>query len=122
MAAQAAELAAFVPTDRPAIVMGDLNDGPGSAMHQVMTGQGFSDVWESAHPGAAGLTCCHSSNLANQTADFTQRIDYVFARDIGRLIGSGIDIIGNVPADHLAGPAHALWPSDHAGLIATLRR
>ena len=25
-----------------------------------------------------------------------------------------------VPADHVTGPSHLLWPSDHAGLIARL--
>jgi hypothetical protein len=122
MAAQAAELAAFVPVDRPVVVMGDLNDRPGSIMYQTLITQGFGDIWATVHPGAAGFTCCHASNLSNQTADFSQRIDYVFARNIGRGVSSGvemIDITGNVPADRLAGPAHPLWPSDHAGLVAT---
>jgi hypothetical protein len=52
------------------------------------------------------------------------RIDYVFARDFsGGIIGvrGQIDRFGDVPADRVAGSAYPVWPSDHAGLIATLR-
>ena len=120
-AAQAAELAAAL-AGTPAILMGDLNDVPGSPMHQVLVGAGFSDVWEGLRPGSRGYTCCHLPDLSNRTQDFHQRIDYVFVRDgehEGRLEGS-IDRLGDVPADRLPGPDHRLWPSDHAGLVARL--
>lgn len=125
LAAQASELAAFLPDDRPVIVMGDFNDRPGSPMHQAMTSQGFADVWASLHPGDAGFTCCQAPDLSNPTAQFTQRIDYVFARDIGHPqfdVRSSIEIQGDEPADRIAGPNHSLWPSDHGGLLARLSK
>lgn len=123
-AAQVSELAASLPTDRPVVVMGDLNDTPGSLMHQVMAGAGFSDVWAALRPGAIGYTCCHRPDLSDSVAAFYQRIDYVFARGLGdasaRVRGK-IDRFGEVPSDRTAGPAYPIWPSDHAGLVAAVR-
>lgn len=125
LAAQASELAAFLPTDRPVIVVGDFNDRPGSLMYAAMTGQGFVDVWDYLHPGAAGFTCCQPADLSNSTAQFSQRIDYVFARDVVHpesRLHSSIEILGEDPADRIAGPVHPLWPADHGGLLATLSK
>jgi len=123
--AQVLELVASLPADRPVVVMGDLNDVPGSLMYQVMAGAGFTDGWAALRPGVVGFTCCHRSDLSNQVAAFSQRIDYVFARgmlgDGGRLLGK-IDRFGEVPADRTAGPAYPIWPSDHVGIVATLAR
>lgn len=122
-AAQMLELVATLPPDEPTILMGDFNDAPGSPMYQVLSGAGFTDVWRALRPGVVGNTCCHADDLSDAVADFSQRIDYVFARGIndrGKLFGK-IDRYGEVPADRVAGPAYPIWPSDHAGLIATLR-
>jgi endonuclease/exonuclease/phosphatase family metal-dependent hydrolase len=122
-AAQASELAAALGSGTPTILMGDLNDQPGSPMYQVLTGAGFVDVWSTLRPGARGYTCCHVADLSNQVADFTQRIDYVFARGLGEagkpVLGSA-DILGDQPGDRVNGPAGRIWPSDHAGLAADL--
>lgn len=122
-AAQATELVTALGAASPAILMGDLNDLPGSLMHQVISGAGFTDVWGSFHPGAQGLTCCHLPDLSNQIQDFDQRIDYVFARGVGHPIKGvmgQLKRLGEVPADRLSGPAHRIWPSDHAGLVTDL--
>lgn len=126
--AQAAELAAMVGgTSLPVIVLGDLNDGPGSPMHQILTGSGLLDVWAERNGTGSGLTCCHAANLANQDASgFNQRIDYVMVRGgfttgDGRLIGGArIDLVGEEPEDRVPGPFGLLWPSDHAGLVVSL--
>jgi hypothetical protein len=56
-------------------------------------------------------------------ADFTQRIDYILTRGLSRehnaALGS-ITILGDQPGDRVSGPAGPLWPSDHAGLAASL--
>lgn len=122
-AAQATELAAYLPPGVPTIILGDLNDVPGSPMHQVLAGNGFVDVWSALRPEQAGFTCCHADNLGNPLATHDERIDYVWARGVGgpqgRLMGS-IDRYGTTPSDQVAGPFHSLWPSDHAGLVARL--
>ncbi len=122
-AAQVSELVASVPADRPAIVVGDLNDVPGSLMYDVLAGAGFGDVWGALRPGVVGYTCCHLADLSDALTTFDQRIDYVWARGIGHPAGGlqgRIDRWGEVPADRFAGPAFPIWPSDHAGLVAEL--
>jgi endonuclease/exonuclease/phosphatase family metal-dependent hydrolase len=120
-AAQGLELVTSLGS-APAIMLGDFNDVPGSLMYQVIAGAGFTDAWSALHPDEPGLTCCHLANLANESPIFDQRIDYVFARGIGRLIdGRGIIIrVGASRKDRIPGPAHPIWPSDHAGLVASL--
>jgi len=125
-AAQVGEMVAAIGSSDRVVLMGDLNDTPGSPMYGVLAGAGFTDTWAAMHPGvgADGLTCCHVADLSDQIANFDQRIDYVwtrgFARDNGTIQGS-IDRFGDVPADRLQGPASLIWPSDHMGLIASLR-
>jgi endonuclease/exonuclease/phosphatase (EEP) superfamily protein YafD len=63
--------------------MGDLNDVPGSLMHQVLTGVGFTDIWAALRPGVVGFTCCHAADLSDRIPEFDERIDYVFARGFG---------------------------------------
>ena len=123
-ALQLGEVVGTVAGDSRVVMMGDFNDVPGSLMHQVVTGAGFTDAWAALRPGVIGFTCCHLPNLSDPVAAFTQRIDYVFTRGVAgphdKVIGQ-IDYFGNVPADRLAGPAHPIWPSDHAGVTAALR-
>lgn len=121
-AAQLAELAGTLPADRPVIVMGDFNDTPDSPMYRVIAGAGFTDTWAALRPGVRGVTCCELPDLSNQVAQLDQRIDYVWSRPAGGAQPAGmIERIGAVPADRVAGPDHPVWPSDHAGLTATLR-
>jgi endonuclease/exonuclease/phosphatase family metal-dependent hydrolase len=118
-AAQASELAAAISRAVPAILVGDLNDIPGSPMHQALVAAGFADAWSELRGDAIGYTCCHAADLSNQVEQFDERIDYVLVRDAAGLKGS-ISRVGEVPAHRVAGPAHRLWPSDHAGLVARL--
>jgi endonuclease/exonuclease/phosphatase family metal-dependent hydrolase len=124
-AAQVAEMVASLASSERVVLMGDLNDAPGSPMYGVLTGAGFSDVWSRLREGEIGNTCCHVADLSNPVADFSQRIDYVFARGLqpraGELSGE-IQRFGDTGSDRLAGPAYLIWPSDHAGLFAELDR
>ncbi len=122
-AAQAAELATSLGAASPTIVLGDLNDGPASLMHQVLVGAGLSDLWTTLQPGTDGFTCCQLPDLSNPRATFNQRIDYVFTRGVGVPTDGfrgQVTRIGYLPADRIRGPLHLIWPSDHAGLVATL--
>jgi endonuclease/exonuclease/phosphatase family metal-dependent hydrolase len=118
-AAQVMELAGSLSGATPAILVGDLNDVPGSPMYQVLSGAGFTDVWAELRGSAIGYSCCHESDLSNQLEQFDERIDYILVRDSGPVKGR-IWLVGDVPADLVNGPSHRLWPSDHAGLIARL--
>jgi hypothetical protein len=122
-AVQLGEIAASLGNTAPAVVMGDLNDDPGSLMYQVLTGAGFTDVWRALRPGVQGLTCCHASDLSDRIPQFDERIDYVFARGFGhgdRQVLGKATRIGLLPSDRVSGPLGTIWISDHAGLIVTL--
>jgi hypothetical protein len=106
-----------------AVILGDLNDVPGSPMYEVITGAGFLDVWGEVHETRSGFTCCHAPDLSNGTALglLAQRIDYVMVRGAeshkGRLAGFA-ELLGEVPGDRVRGPEYRIWPSDHAGVVA----
>jgi hypothetical protein len=122
-AAQIGEIAASLGTTAPVVVMGDLNDDPGSPMYQVLTGAGFTDAWRALRPGVQGLTCCHETDLSDLIPRFDERVDYVFARGFGhgngKVLGQATRI-GLLPSDRISGPFGTIWISDHAGLIVTL--
>jgi Endonuclease/Exonuclease/phosphatase family len=120
-AGQMADVVALVGSDPRALVVGDLNDTPGSPVYQLLQSAGFGDTWAALHPGSLGYTCCNADDLSNSVAHFTQRIDYIWARGFGDSINGSVDRFGNVPADRVAGPAYPIWPSDHAGLLAAIR-
>jgi endonuclease/exonuclease/phosphatase family metal-dependent hydrolase len=122
-ALQVQELVGSLDTETPAVLMGDLNDAPGSPMYQVLVGGGFIDVWRALRPRVTGNTCCHAGDLSNKLPNLTQRIDYIFARGLDRPhagLGGKVELLGEVPGDRLAGPVTKIWPSDHAGLAAEL--
>jgi hypothetical protein len=124
-ALQIAELIGTLASDAQVVLMGDLNDTPGSPMYQVLKRAGFTDVWAALQSGERGNTCCHVADLSNPAAALSKRIDYVFTRDgDGRREGLSGEIarFGAVSGDRVAGPAYRIWPSDHAGLVATLQR
>jgi endonuclease/exonuclease/phosphatase family metal-dependent hydrolase len=123
-AAQVGEMVATLGASQPIVLMGDLNDTPGSAMYHVLASNGFTDAWRAMRPGVKGLTCCHVADLSDRFANFDQRIDYVWTRGFApehRTLEGRIDRFGDVPADRLAGPAYPIWPSDHMGLVAEIR-
>lgn len=121
--AQMSEIAEVLTGANPAIVMGDLNDVPGSSMYQVLAGAGFTDVWAALRPNQLGYTCCHLADLSDSHSDFVKRIDYVFARGFdhgNRDLNGQVTIVGDQPSDRLSGPVYPIWPSDHAGVVASL--
>ena len=123
-ALQAQELVQVLGSAPRVILVGDLNDGAGSPMHQVLTGAGLIDAWPALRPGVAGLTCCHAPDLSDRRGEFDQRIDYVFARGFdqpGQSLKGRIDVLGDQAKDRIPTPAGTIWPSDHAGLFGVLR-
>jgi endonuclease/exonuclease/phosphatase family metal-dependent hydrolase len=112
--AQAAELLAGpADTDLPLVAVGDFNSGPGGDLtaYGILTGGGLSDAWNDS----PGLTCCHANDLHNPNPTLTKRVDLVLTR--GGFETVSADVVGEEPADRTPG---GLWPSDHAGVVATL--
>lgn len=113
--AQGMELATGpAQTSLPVIVAGDLNTGPGSDQQQTynwLTGTaGFTDSWAAVHPGQDGFTdAYYTEDPFTPTGGPTERIDLVLVR--GRLVPSAVTLTGT-SSPH---------PSDHAGVVATIR-
>jgi hypothetical protein len=96
------------------VAVGDFNTGPGDAPYGLLTDH-FTDAWTALGTGGPGLTCCHPENLT-ETRDLYSRIDLVVFR--GDITVASARVVGDQPGDRTPG---GLWPSDHAGVVATLR-
>jgi len=100
------------------ILVGDYNsraDGTGTPTYSNLTGAGFTDAWSVTHPGELGNTFGHEPLLRNTTVNLTQRIDLVLFRSSVSAVNA--DVVGDELSDRTPS---GLWPSDHAGLMATL--
>ena len=61
-------------------------------------------------------TCCQPENVANEQSALKSRIDFVLAKPRVPVVKSLV--VGNDPDIRTA---NGLWPSDHAGVVSTLR-
>jgi hypothetical protein len=101
----------------PLLVVGDFNsavDGSTTKSYAMLTKR-MSDSYALVHPGDATQTCCHDGDLKNATFAGGERIDLILQR--GAVRAQAAHIVGIDPA--LKTPS-GLWPSDHAGVVATL--
>lgn len=106
-------------TSLPLVFIGDFNsnaDGNGTPTYGNLIAAGFVDTWSQKHPGDPAFTCCQDSNLLNPTSKLSERIDLILFR--GNFSAINVDIVGNNTANRTIS---GLWPSDHAGVLATLR-
>jgi endonuclease/exonuclease/phosphatase family metal-dependent hydrolase len=109
-------------TSLPVVMAGDFNIAadtgldPSFPAYQAMLNAGFTDAWQSKRAPDPGFTSHQAENLLNPTSLLSHRIDLVLFR--GGFGVADISLIGNLPADRTAS---GLWPSDHAGVAATLR-
>jgi endonuclease/exonuclease/phosphatase family metal-dependent hydrolase len=134
--AQASELVDDVTApDRPTVIACDINSDPRdsstgpldevprNAPYDLITGPGgFTDEWLGWAPPEEGWTSGLSETVDEPTtAGFDHRIDMVFGRTPG---GAGLEVErGEVTGTDLADrdPDTGLWPSDHGGVVLTLR-
>ena len=105
-------------TTLPLVFAGDFNAAandpshPTYVIYQALINAGLTDVWKRENPG---LTCCQDEDLLNDKSKLSFRIDLVLFRgDFG--VGE-VNLIGDKPSDKTPS---GLWPSDHAGVTATL--
>jgi len=109
-------------TSLPVVMAGDFNIAadtsldPSFPAYQAMINAGFTDAWQSKRAPDPGFTAHQAENLLNPTSLLNHRIDLVLFR--GGFGVADISLIGNRPADRTPS---GLWPSDHAGVAATLR-
>lgn len=121
------DLDAVDQAEVPVILTGDLNsepDAPADEPYGQMTSAGFVDTWLVGRPRGDGFTANQDADLLNEDSGLWHRIDYVLYRDDvtegdGPFRGSvHAERLGEGPSDRTPG---GLWPSDHAGVFATLR-
>ncbi|MEE6258084.1 endonuclease/exonuclease/phosphatase family protein [Plantactinospora sonchi] len=119
--AQGRELyAALAGSPYPVVVAGDVNSPPTNTTGpygKFVTG-GYRDAWRAVHGARDGFTATQDPDLRNLPSLLDQRVDHVFHRP-GRLVAVSAQLVGEAVRDRTP---TGLWPSDHAGLVVTLRR
>ena len=99
------------------IAVGDFNsaaDGSTTSTYAILTKSYFDDAWD-LNRGDPGFSCCQNETLTNPTSELNSRIDLVLTHAASRALDA--NLIGDAPFE--ATPP--FWPSDHAGVVATLR-
>jgi endonuclease/exonuclease/phosphatase family metal-dependent hydrolase len=126
--AQAAEFLGGPGNGGTIVATGDFNsaaDGSTTTSYAQLTAPGeFRDSWDESQLGP-GLSCCQESDevpllapgqLNNSTSTLATRIDLILSRGAAYSSGHEAELVGDAPFQ--AEPP--LWPSDHAGVVATL--
>lgn len=122
--AQVAELITTLDTiepDLPTIVLGDFNSpAPDGPTYLQMIGAGFADLWTRPNSTVPGLTCCQAEVLTNPESQLFERIDFVWTRNLTPQDPVQAFTIGD--SDTFRTPTEPrLWPSDHAGVVSSVR-
>jgi endonuclease/exonuclease/phosphatase family metal-dependent hydrolase len=109
-------------TSLPVVFVGDFNSAAAGGPHQTPTygnliAAGLVDSWNVANPNDPGYTWpLHGEDPYTSSSTPTERIDLVLLR--GGFGTLGAQLVGNIKADLTPS---GLWPSDHAGVVATLQ-
>jgi endonuclease/exonuclease/phosphatase family metal-dependent hydrolase len=133
--AQARELIARggpARSGRRLILVGDLNSDPNGdpsgrgdpAPYNALTSFGVRDSWRLVHPVSKGYECCLKHIGPDGLPDLRDpppfpadhRIDHVLIK--GRVRALAAHRVGLDPRNRTAS---GLWPSDHGGVVTTLR-
>jgi hypothetical protein len=121
---QAEELAATIGMDLPVVSVGDYNTdayGASTATYEDLLAYGFEDAWSQS---GGGMTCCQTEDLSNRQSIRDRRVDLIMLRGDFGLLEPGIQgavstrVLGSRIADLTD---TGLWPSDHAGVLATMK-
>ncbi|PAB56372.1 hypothetical protein CCE28_20935 [Anaeromicrobium sediminis] len=105
-------------TDIPLIFIGDFNsnaDGMEAPTYDMLIDADFTDAWDMAGKGD-GFTAVQARDLLNSISTLRERIDLILFRDSFNV--KKIHTVGDEQRDRT--PC-GLWPSDHAGVVSTLK-
>ncbi len=118
---QAAELISMLSSETlPIVLVGDMNsdaDGSTTASIANLLAAGYVDAWTESGTTEAEYTCCQLELLASDSSNLSRRIDYILLSDVFEVVK--MNRVGADLEDRSA--PSGLWPSDHAGLVATIR-
>lgn len=114
-------LAGPANTSLPVIVTGDMNSGlhVSPQAYEAFLEGGLTDTWTAAGLGSPPLTCCHlepNDLLTDLNDPYTNDLDHIFTRGPFTVLDE--HLVGDVPVEPTS-PSF-IWPSDHAGVVATL--
>jgi endonuclease/exonuclease/phosphatase family metal-dependent hydrolase len=110
-------LAGPLATDLPVICLGDFNSdayGVGTESYEILLAGGLQDAW--ADECDAGLTWGQAPDLSNTESTLTERLDLILYDGPFRV--KDVYVVGDDEDDRTGS---GLWPSDHAGVVATFR-
>lgn len=117
--AQVAELLGVIGNPAsPVIMLGDFNSpAPEWEIYPMILASGYDDAWENNRLwfNHDGFTFGHEAHLSNPTANFYERIDFVFTKN---LTGPAWAIV--VGDEQFNRTPSGLWPSDHGGVVAKI--
>jgi endonuclease/exonuclease/phosphatase family metal-dependent hydrolase len=115
-------IAGPLDTALPVVFVGDANSDANGvvdpAAYQLLRAADLEDAWAEVHAGSPGYTCCQEELLTNPTSLLDQRIDVILYR--GNFDVKSADVVGEATSDRISNGSVTLWPSDHAGVVATL--
>ena len=123
---QATELAAVVEAaEHPVVLVGDINSRPpgcsgNTVAFQTLLNAGLVEVWPVVYPRdpCGGYTSGQDDDLLNAASTLDHRIDVVMV-DPDTFTAIRTEVIGDEQRDRTH--PDNLWPSDHAGSVATLK-
>lgn len=104
-------------TNLPVVFIGDFNSNAdekrSAPTYDMLIDAGYTDAWDIAGRGL-GYTGFQASNLLNPVSTLRERVDLILFRDGFKVIK--VDTVGDKQRDRTG---YGLWPSDHAGVVAT---
>jgi hypothetical protein len=108
-------LTALGATGQPQLVVGDFNATPSDLCGGFSCGPAELLAAGFTNTGAAlGPTCCQSPDLSNTSSKLDRQYDYIF--EGGFSSADSAALVGDQPFENV----RPLWPSDHAGVVATI--
>jgi endonuclease/exonuclease/phosphatase family metal-dependent hydrolase len=103
------------------VLAGDFNDVPGSETIASLKRVGFVDLHEAFGSGPGYTNDREDIDLSAERATHNQRIDYLMMRPAGGRAPEVMEVGRFAERPHRESDGTWLWPSDHIGVIATLR-